>query len=60
MMTPKARREAQLELKDWAQELEYPPPTAYGETAQQWGQRRDRRALLRAIAAELERVPEEP
>ena len=60
MMTPKERRDAQIELKDMALELEQnqtlPSAQGWGEIERRRGQRWDRAALLRTVAAELDRV----
>lgn len=56
-MTPKERRDAQIELRDYALELE--TPTMEYEKASAYIRRNDRIRLLLAVAAELDRVPEE-
>ncbi len=58
-MTPKARRDAQIELRDYALELERAPDEKAWNMPMLRGQRLDRARLLRAVAAELDRVPEE-
>ncbi len=55
-MTPKERREAQIELIDMAIQVEQRYlEERYGSDAK----RLQRAAFLRAVAAELDRVPEE-
>lgn len=55
-VTPKERREAQIELRDMATTLEnrFVEDSHYTDT-----KRLERARLLRAVAAELDRVPEE-
>lgn len=55
-MTPKERRDAQIELRDMAYELER---QTKDETRDKWSRRLRRATFLRAVAAELDRVPEE-
>ena len=55
-MTPKERRDAQIDLRDFAQELE--TPTTEYENAATYIRRKDRVRLLRDVAAELERTQE--
>lgn len=62
MMTPQQRRDAQLELRDMALELEQgrsPAGADHAEMLRLHSERWNRAQLLRAVAAELERVPEE-
>jgi len=57
-MTPKERRDAQWQLREWADNAE-------GASLDRWGgdtfrtTLTDRAKLLRAVAAELDRVPED-
>ncbi len=55
-MTPKERRDAQMELRDWADDLQFRDLKDEHDTEAR-RQRWNRAALLRAVADELDRVP---
>ena len=57
-MTPKERRDAQIDLRDLALEMERTPDEKYPQVNRRQ-ERWLRARLLRAVAAELDRVPEE-
>jgi hypothetical protein len=56
-MTPKERRDAQIELRDWATDLEFRDLNGDGGTDAR-RKRWERAVLLKRVAAELDRVPE--
>lgn len=57
-MTPKEHRELQIELRDWATDLEFRDlKDSKGTKARR--RRWERARLLKLAAAELDRVPEE-
>lgn len=59
MMTPKERRDAQVELRDMAYEMERRAVQMDGDDFNR-GLRMSRVQMLRAVAAELDRVPVKP